>query len=88
MKLRVRLRADRIILFLILFFSFSLYSDAQFYNGTQMSFGKNRVQYNDFEWTYHQFKRFDTYFYKGGKELSEYAGRTTDAEIDEIEKLL
>ncbi|MEO8149727.1 MAG: hypothetical protein ABI723_18960 [Bacteroidia bacterium] len=52
-----------------------------------MSFGKNRVQYTDFEWTFYQFKRFDTYFYKGGKELAEFTGRTADGEIEEIEKL-
>jgi len=45
------------------------------------------VQYNDFQWTYFQFKRFDTFFYKGGKELAEFTGRTANAEIDEIEKL-
>lgn len=59
----------------------------QFYNGTQMSFGKNRVQYNDFEWKFMQFKRYDTYYYKGGKELAEFTGRTADKEMNEIEKL-
>ncbi len=60
---------------------------AQFTRGTQMTFGKNRVQYNDFLWTFYQFKNFDTYYYLGGQELAIYAGRTADKEIDEIEKL-
>ncbi|HNR20345.1 MAG TPA: hypothetical protein PKN75_08895 [Bacteroidia bacterium] len=60
---------------------------AQFYQGAQMSFGKNRVQYNDFYWTYYRFKNFDTYFYVGGKEVAEYIGRYAQADIDEVEKI-
>lgn len=60
---------------------------AQFYQGYQMDFGKNRVQYNDFYWTFYRFKNFDTYFYVGGKDLAEFVGRTADGEIEEVEKL-
>jgi len=60
---------------------------AQFTRGTQMTFGKNRVQYNDFLWTFYRFKNFDTYYYLGGQELAIYAGRTGDEEIADIEKL-
>ena len=60
---------------------------AQFTRGVQMNFGKNRVQYNDFLWTFYRFKNFDTYFYLGGQELAIYTGRTADADIAEIEKL-
>ena len=52
-----------------------------------MKFGKNRVQYTDFLWTYNRFTNFDTYFYVGGQELAIYTGRTADKEIDDIEKL-
>ena len=41
---------------------------AQFYNGMQMSFGKNRVQYKTNFWTYYRFDKFDVYFYTGGKQ--------------------
>ncbi|HQV01378.1 MAG TPA: hypothetical protein PLO59_09480, partial [Bacteroidia bacterium] len=75
----------RIALLFLMVGSFNI--QAQFYNGTQMSFGKNRVQYQAFEWQFFQFKKFDTFFYKGGRELAEYTGRTADAEIGEIEKL-
>lgn len=34
---------------------------AQFYNGYQMEFGRSRVQFEDFLWTYYRFDRFDTY---------------------------
>lgn len=60
---------------------------AQFSRGTQMSFGKNRVQYTDFYWTFYRFKNFDAYFYVGGQELAIYTGRTADREIEEIERI-
>lgn len=76
----------RLILFIIVILMSSSV-DAQFTRGVQMNFGKNRVQYNDFLWTFYRFKNFDTYFYLGGQELAIYAGRTADADIAEIEKL-
>jgi hypothetical protein len=60
---------------------------AQFYQGSQQTFGKNRVQYNDFLWTFYRFKNFDAYFYLGGQELAAFAGKTADNDIEEIEKL-
>ena len=36
-------------------------SKAQFYNGLQMDFGKNRIQYNEFLWQSMKFEKFDTY---------------------------
>ena len=45
---------------------------AQFYNGSQLSFGKNRVQYQDQNWEYYRTEQFDVYFYPTGKELAEY----------------
>lgn len=61
--------------------------NAQFTRGVQMNFGKNRVQYNEFLWTFYRFNNFDTYFYLGGQELAIYTGRTAEADIAEIEKL-
>lgn len=66
---------------------FPLLAQAQFSRGTQMTFGKNRVQYNDFLWTFYRFKNFDTYFYLGGQELAIYTGRTAEKEIEDLEKL-
>lgn len=60
---------------------------AQFSRGYQMNFGKNRVQYNDFLWTFYRFKNFDTYFYLGGQELAQYTGRVAENEITDIEQL-
>lgn len=45
---------------------------AQFYNGHQMSFGKNRVQYNEFVWSYNRYDKYDVYFNEEGKSLANY----------------
>ena len=58
---------------------------AQFYNGHQLRFGKNRVQYNSFYWEYYRFERYDTYFYLDGKKLAKYASKTIDDEIKRAE---
>ncbi|MGI8892987.1 MAG: hypothetical protein ACR2GN_05955 [Bacteroidia bacterium] len=61
---------------------------AQFYQGYQTNFGKNRVQYQDFLWTFYRFQNFDTYFYLGGMEHALFIGRTADQHIQELEKML
>ncbi|GAP43862.1 protein containing WD40-like beta propeller repeat [Lentimicrobium saccharophilum] len=61
---------------------------AQFYNGSQMPFGKSRVQYGDFLWTYYRFNDFDTYFYLNGKELAIYTARYAKEILPELESLL
>ena len=57
----------------------------QFYNGHQMTFGKNRVQYNEFTWQFYRFDRFDTYYYGAGRELAQYTGEYAFSKISEIE---
>lgn len=66
----------------------SLPASAQFYNGSQMTFGKNRVQYNDFLWTYFRFNNFDVYYYLNGKELAQHTADYAGKYIPEIEKKL
>jgi len=65
--------------------AFPLASFTQFYNGSQLTFGKSRVQYTDFLWTYYRFDKFDTYFYQNGKELAQYTAEYADKHIKEIE---
>ena len=50
-----------------------------------MTFGKNRVQYQEFLWTYYKFDDFDTYFYLNGKELAEYTGQYAEKQIPIME---
>src|SRR5689334_11966945 len=78
----------RRLFFGILVFLFSLSVNAQFYNGYQMQFGKNRVQYEQRFWSFYKWKNFDTYFYLGGQEIAIFTGRSADADLEEIEKLL
>jgi len=59
----------------------------QFYNGHRMTFGKNRVQYNDFYWSYYRFDRFDVYFNQEGNDLALYAESVITLELDRIESL-
>lgn len=60
---------------------------AQFYNGYEMQFGKNRVQYDERFWSFMKFKNYDTYYYLGGLDLAAFTGRTADKDLEEIEKL-
>lgn len=63
-------------------------ASGQFYNGLQMTFGKNRVQYNSFYWQYLRYPKFDTYFNEYGKDLAKYTEWVANQEIQRIEKLL
>jgi len=67
---------------------FSYSASAQFYNGSQMTFGKNRVQYTDFLWTYFRFNNFDVYYYLNGKELAQHVADYAGKYIPEIESKL
>lgn len=67
---------------------FSFSASAQFYNGSQMTFGKNRVQYTDFLWTYFRFNNFDVYYYLNGKELAQHVADYAGKYIPEIESKL
>ncbi|MFZ4515503.1 MAG: hypothetical protein ACOYN3_04255, partial [Acidimicrobiia bacterium] len=64
---------------------FPVVGQPQFYNGSQLTFGKSRVQYSDFLWLNFRFDKFDTYYYLNGKELAMYAAEYADKHIKEIE---
>jgi len=73
---------------LIFILSITIYSTkAQFYNGMQMTFGKNRVQYKDFYWNYYRYQPFDIYFNIGGHELSKYTAKIAFEELSNIQNL-
>ena len=61
---------------------------AQFYDGTHVDFGKNRVQYTDFEWQFFRFEDYEVYFYKGGQNLAKYTSKYVHKRIPELEKKL
>lgn len=64
---------------------FSNSTSAQFYNGTNTGFGKNRVQFKNFEWKFYRFENYETYFYTGGSELATYTSKLAPQYIEEME---
>ena len=71
-----------------IFLANATFSSAQFYSGTQMEFGKNRVQYRDFNWLYYPYNKMEVYFYQGGEKLAEYALMSADKHLKELEGLV
>lgn len=61
---------------------------AQFYYGSQLEFGKNRMQYQSFNWTYFDFDRFRVYLYEGGQEIARYAATSVNRQLPVMEKRL
>lgn len=62
---------------------------SQFYSGSQMEFGKNRVQYDEPRlWQWYKFEKCNVYFYMGGKELAIYTSQKSKTYIEKIEKLM
>ena len=59
--------------------------NAQFYNGLNMEFGKNRVQWKDFHWSYYSYDSFDVYYYQGGDDLANYVLQYAKKEIPLME---
>jgi len=78
-------RKNYLYIFIILLLLSSESGFSQFYNGHQMSFGKNRVQYNDFYWQYYRYDDFDTYFYEDGEPLAKYTANFAAKELTRLE---
>jgi Tol biopolymer transport system component len=57
----------------------------QFYQGHDMPFGKNRVQYKEFLWSYYRFDRYEIYFYEGGRPNAIYLSQVLDKHIEDVE---
>ena len=70
---------------LVLFLCTTPMAHAQFYNGMNMPFGKNRVQWGDFHWSYYMNDNFDVYFYQGGDDLAKYAQAYAKDQIPRLE---
>jgi Tol biopolymer transport system component len=60
-------------------------ASGQFYNGMQMTFGKNRVQHKDFYWTYFRFDDIDCYYNEFGRQVAEYASKVAHEKLNQIE---
>lgn len=72
--------------FFAVFFLFSCsFSFAQFYTGSELSFGRKRVQYDKFLWMYYRFDGFDVYFTNQGKNLALYTANYVQNHLHEME---
>ncbi len=52
--------------------------------GSQTQFGKNRVQFEKFHWTYYTYPNFKVYFYQGGDQTATYVGEKANEFIRQI----
>ncbi|MDF2437273.1 MAG: hypothetical protein K0Q95_1649 [Bacteroidota bacterium] len=62
-------------------------TQAQFYTGSQMDFGKNRIKHENFFWTYYIYDRYDVYFYEEGKDLANYVSRSAKKQMEAVERM-
>ncbi|MDR1973585.1 MAG: hypothetical protein LBQ31_02805 [Bacteroidales bacterium] len=60
--------------------------EAQFYTGSNLTFGRKRVQYEKFFWSYNRFNGFDIYFNRKGKNLALYTASYVQNHLSEMEE--
>ena len=63
----------------------SLASFAQIY---VEKFGRNRVQYRDFDWKYITSVNFDIYYYHGGERMAKEVAKFLESDFDRITDLI
>ena len=76
------------MLIIVLFCTVGVSGSAQFYTGSNNTFGKNRVQYNPMFWQEYNFQRFHVYFTGAGKEHAIYTAKAADRYLQEVEAFL
>jgi hypothetical protein len=59
---------------------------AQFYRGSNVSFGKNRVQHKPFDWSFFPGEHFEVYYYQGGQQIAERALLYCEQEKTRLQK--
>ena len=55
-----------------------------FLSSSYGQFGKNKVQYRDFEWSYIQTPNFDIYFYGDNQDLAEFTSKVSEEAYEQI----
>lgn len=50
-----------------------------------VEFGKNRVQYKKFKWSYYQTKNFNVYYHQNGEELAKFIAQSAEKELPQME---
>ncbi|MDL2242272.1 hypothetical protein LJC25_00915, partial [Bacteroidales bacterium OttesenSCG-928-K03] len=64
----------------------SFHSNAQFYNGLDMPFGKKKVQYKEFKWNYYDHENYQIYFYQNGQNLAIFTHQILKEYLPQLEK--
>ena len=55
---------------------------------SSVEFGKNRVQYQKFNWKYYQTDNFNTYFSQDGLEIGKYVAQVAEQELPQLEEFI
>ncbi len=55
---------------------------------SSVEFGKNRVQYQKFNWKYYQTENFNTYFSQDGLEIGKYVAQVAEQELPQLEEFI
>ncbi|WP_375561247.1 hypothetical protein ACE193_01455 [Bernardetia sp. OM2101] len=72
----------------ILFLGFSNIVSAQQFPTDQDQFGKNRVQYQNFDWKYITSDNFEIYYYEGGYEMALLTARYAESDFGRMTQFL
>src|SRR4029079_19064412 len=72
-------------LFLFTAVLFAMKTNAQV---NSVEFGKNRVQYQKFNWKFYQTENFNTYFSQDGLALGKYVAQVAEEELSSIEEFV
>ncbi|MFK7907672.1 MAG: hypothetical protein AB8B69_21215 [Chitinophagales bacterium] len=78
----------RVSLPFFLFIVTLLQTSTAFAQGYYTTFGQNRVQYHDFEWSYYEAPNFLAYFYQGGQQLGKFSIMVAESNLEAIEAKL
>ena len=87
-QLSMRKGLHRLLFLLVFSLLLSPVAKGQFYYGLQQQFGKNRVQYHDFTWSYYRCSDYDVYYYRNSREVAQYVAEFAGKTIKEFEKYL
>lgn len=71
-----------IFLLLIAYCLLPVYANAQV---SSVEFGKNRVQFKKFKWSYYQTKNFNVYYHQNGEELAKFIAQSAEKELPQME---
>ncbi len=63
-------------------------SYGQFYTGSDVEFGQNRVQYHSFFWQYYHFEKFKVYFTAGGENHAVFTAKAAEKYLLELSEIM